>query len=465
MLDVTRDIECDVLVVGGGSAGVAAAISAARNGAKTLLVEASPMAGGELISGIALLGMLSARGEWIVGGVARELLQEVEKLGGYIGPVFDYRALHLVCFDPELMKFAVSGLLHRAGVQTMLYTMATGVLADGGKAGGVFVQNKSGRHLVRARVVIDASGDADLVDAAGGRTELGKDGRFFQPPSLIFRMTGVDTPRLLGHVREAPQDFGLAEYAGLGMTREQCAEALYRQGQPKVVLLGEHGLLQRAIASGEMFATSILAVVPVSTARREVSINCTQIGNVNATETRALSAALPTFFEQIQTTMRFLRARVPGFEGAQFSGVASKIGIRETRRIVGDFVLHEDDVLQARKRPDVVAKGGHEIDLFAVSTHRRQTIKDGGSYDLPLAAAIAQGVRNLFVVGRCLSATREAQSSARVMGTCMAMGQAAGTAAALCSADAGWSGDVRDTPIATLQQALRAQGAVLESEA
>lgn len=465
MLDHTQQIDCDVLVVGAGSAGIAAAIAAARQGARTMLVDASPMPGGELISGISMLGMLSTRGDWIVGGIARELLREVEALGGYIGPVFDYRSLHLVCFDPELMKFAVMNLLSGAGVELMLYTMATGVVADEGVVRGVFVQNKSGRQLVRAQVVIDASGDADLVDAAGGRTELGQGGLQFQPPSLIFRMTGVDTQALLGRVRDAPEDYGLAEFPGLGLTRQECAEALWKQGQPKVVLLGDRGPLKKAIESGEMFPTSIVAVVPVSAARREVSINCTQIGNVDATQTRQLSAALPTFFEQIQTSMRFLKARVPGFAEGQFSGTAGKIGIRETRRIVGDHVLEEADVLGAKKRADVVAKGGHEIDLFAVSSHRRQTIKDGGSYDLPLSVAIVKGVRNLFAVGRCISATREAQSSARVMGTCMAVGQAAGTAAGLCVQEKAWSGDIRDIPIAELQARLRAAGAILETEA
>ena len=465
MLETTRELTCDVLVIGGGSAGVAAAISAARNGAKTLLVEASPMVGGELVSGIALLGMVSTRGEWIVGGVARGLLDGVDRLGGYIGPVFDYRSLRLVCYDPELMKFCVVQQLHDAGVEMLLYTLATGVLREGGAVRGVFLQNKAGRHLVRAKVVIDASGDADLVDAAGGRTELGREGTRFQPPSLMFRMIGVDTAKLLDGVVDHPGNYGLGEYPGLNMTQAECALALREQGQPKVVLLGDRGILQKAIADEEMFPTSMIAVLPVSTARREVSINCTQIADVDATDPRKLSATVPTFFRQIQTAMRFLQRRVPGFEDAQFSGVASKVGVRETRRIVGEFVLTEADVLEARKREDVVAKGGHEIDLFAVTSHRRQTIREGGSYDLPLAAAIPKGVRNMFAVGRCISSTREAQSSARVMGTCMAMGQAAGTAAAMCAADAGWSGDVRDTPLKPLQARLEEQGAILESQA
>lgn len=465
MLESTREIEYDVVVIGGGSAGIAASIAAARNGARTLLVEASPMAGGELVSGISLLGMVSTCGEWIVGGVARRLLDAVDRLGGYIGPVFDYRSLRLVCYDPELMKFAVMEQLTEAGVDLMLYTLATGVLKDGGSVKGVFVQNKAGRQLVRAKVVIDASGDADLVEAAGGKTELGQGGSTFQPPSLMFRMIGVDTARLLDGVVAQPGSYGLAEFPGLGMTQLQCAEALRQQGQPKVVMLGDRGLLKSAIAEGEMFPTSILAVLPVSVSRREVSINCTQIANVDATDPKNLSAALPTFFAQIQTTMRFLKARVPGFEAAQFSGVASKIGVRETRRFIGEHVLTEAEVLQARKRDDVVAKGGHEIDLFAVTSHRRETIRDGGSYDLPLSVAIVKGARNLFAVGRCISATREAQSSARVMGTCMAMGQAAGTAAALCAGDRGWQGDIRETPIPELQRRLREQGAILTSKA
>lgn len=132
--------------------------------------------------------------------------------------------------------------------------------------------------------------------------------------------------------------------------------------------------------------------------------------------------------------MRFLKAQVPGFESAEFSGVAPRIGIRETRRVMGDYVLTGDDVLNARKRPDGIARGGHEIDVHGAGTaHDRRVIASGGSYDIPYGTLIPRNVNNLLLAGRCLSSTREGQSSARVMGTCMAMGQAAGTAAAMAA--------------------------------
>ena len=219
--------------------------------------------------------------------------------------------------------------------------------------------------------------------------------------------------------------------------------------------------------AGEDFAAvSAVAIAPVSAARREVSINATRVANLDATDTEQLSAALTTLYEQVVTCMGFLKKRLPGFADAAFSGVAPRIGIRETRRVMGDYVLTGDDVLASRRHPDAIAQGGHEIDIHAAGTaHDRRIIEGGGSYDVPFGALIPRGLNNLLVAGRCLSSTREGQSSARVMGTCMAMGQAAGTAAAISAknavADGRESGDVRALPVARLRETLRDQGALL----
>jgi len=451
----------DVIVVGGGSAGVAASVAAARNGARTLLIDASPMPGGELISGISMLGCLSTRGEWIVGGVGQELIDRLKALGGYIGPVFDYRALHLVCFDTELMKIAVMQTLAEAGVRLLLPAFVFGAetTADGMR---LRVVHKGGEHWYSARVVIDCSGDGDAAVLAGAQHEIGAaDGRL-QPPSLVYRLCGVETEPLLRHVREHPADFGLGDYTGLNMTAQQCADALYRQGLPKVLLRGTQGPLKRAIDAGEMYPTSVLAIVPTSTARKEVSINSTQLDGVDGTRAESLSAALPLLMAQVMQGMNFLREHLPGFEHAQLAAVAPRIGVRETRRVVGDYVLNEHDILSARKRADGVAKGGHELDILAVDGHRHETIAEGGSYDIPLECLIPRGLKRMLMAGRCISSTREAQSSARVMGTCMAMGQAVGTTAALCVRDPRWNGDVRSVDRVALRRTLLADGAVLE---
>ncbi len=451
----------DVVVIGAGSSGVAAAIAAARNGASTLLIDAGPGAGGELVSGIPLLGCLNLRNQWVVGGVVRELLAACETMGGYIGPVSDYRTLNVVAFDPEIMKLAVVKLLHQHGVKLLLYTFAEEPVLEGGNIAGLWVRNKMGRTLIEAKVFIDCSGDGDLAIAAGAPFEAGDAATgAFQAMTMVFRMTGVDTPRLLDFIAIEPDSFGLKNHAVFGLTRAQCIEALIAQAQPKCAVLASGPLLRAAIERGDIYPLSALAIAPVSTPRREVSINATRVANIDATDTGQLSAALATLYEQVEVCMRFLKAQVPGFESAAFSGVAPRIGIRETRRVMGDYVLTGDDVLNARKRADGIARGGHEIDVHGAGTaHDRRVIASGGSYDIPYATLIPRGVNNLLLAGRCLSSTREGQSSARVMGTCMAMGQAAGTAAAMA---AGTGGLVRAVPIEHLRQTLTAQGAVLD---
>jgi hypothetical protein len=457
----------DVVVVGGGAAGIGAAIAAARNGAKVLLVDAGPMVGGELVSGIPVDGCLSSRGEWVVGGVCRELFDECDRLGGYIGPINDYRSLHVVAVDPEIMKIAVINCVQAAGVTLRLYTYADGVVMDGTRLRGVVLVTKGRRTLVEATTIIDASGDGDIAVAAGVPHEKGDAAKGeLQPVTLMFRMVGVDGERLLRFVRDNPENAGLGEYEGLGLSRRECAEALYRQGLPKVFLVADGPVMREAIARGDLHRSSMMGITPTSLARREVSINTTRVGHLDATDSERLSQALPDLVQQVWECASFLRNSVPGFEEAVFSGLAPRIGIRETRRILCDVVLSDEDVAQARKRDDGIAKGAHEIDVHLAGTgHYRRPIKDGGSYDIPYGMLLARGVANLLVIGRCMSATRVAHSSARVMGTCLAMGQAAGTAAAIASSSNEGVSDLREIPVARLRAVLRDQGAVLEGTA
>lgn len=450
----------DVVVLGGGASGVAAAACAAREGARTLLIDAGPQLGGELVSGIPLLGCFTHGREWVVGGVVRELLATCERMGGYIGPVSDFRTLNVVAFDPEVMKLAVVDLVAKAGASFLLYSFVDGVEADGATVKAVWVRNKSGRTRVTAPVFIDASGDGDLAVAAGAPWEAGGDGGAFQALTMVFRMVGVDTPALLRFIADNPDSFGLADQPAMGLSRAQCIEALLAQGQPKCAVLALGPLLRDAIAAGEIYPLSALAIAPVSTPRREVSINATRIADVDATRTDLLSETLPRLFEQVQTCAAFLRKRVPGFEGAHFSGLAPRIGIRETRRVMGEYVLDAAHVVEGRSHAQGIARGAHEIDIHGAGTkHVRRTIPGGGHYDLPFGCLVPRGLKNVLLAGRCLSSTREGQSSARVMGTCMAMGQAVGTAAAEMAA--GRIGDARVLDVAKLRDTLRARGALV----
>jgi hypothetical protein len=229
-----------------------------------------------------------------------------------------------------------------------------------------------------------------------------------------------------------------------------------------VFFKGDGPLLQQAIARGAMFPTALIMIQPTSAARGEVCVNATRVSLADPLRPEGLSAAFRTLVGQVRQCAAFLQSAVPGFEQATLSGLAPRIGIRETRRVAGDYVLSTDDVLAGRKRPDGIAKGCHHIDIHQDGTGQiRIPVADGGSYDIPYDSLLPRGVSNIAVAGRCLSASREAHGSARVMGGCLAMGQAAGTAAALACGQNG-PADLRAVGATRLRARLAEQGAVLD---
>jgi ribulose 1,5-bisphosphate synthetase/thiazole synthase len=457
----------DVVVVGGGSAGIAAAVSAARNGARTALVEAGPMIGGELLTGMTIDGALNARGEWIVGGVAHDLLKACRSMGGFVEKLNDWRLIQYVAYDPEILKIAIAQVVYDAGVDVLLYSFADDIVRDGDRVEGVIIRNKNGRTLLTAKAFIDASGDADLC-AMAENPMLPHDGTGNpQPVSMMFRMAGVETEPLLAFVRDNPSYVAVGESETIrgGRTDAEITQEIYRQGQPCVFFKGDGPFLAEAIARGELHPTALIMMQPTSAARKEVCINATRVSLKDPMRPEALSGALRTLVEQVRQCSTFLQKNVPGFERATLSGLAPRVGIRETRRIEGDYILTRDDVLQARKRDDGVAKGSHHVDIHQDGTGQiRIPVADGGSYDIPLGSLLPKTLSNVVVAGRCLSADREAHGSARVMGGCLSMGQAAGTLAAM-SIHGNARAETRSVSVGRLRGVLREQGAVLEGTA
>lgn len=445
----------DVIVAGGGSAGVAAAIAAATNGARTLLVERDPFLGGDLISGLPILGCCNSLGEWIVGGVTSELLDRCKALGGYQGCIFDWRTLWGVCVDPEVLRLVIVETLHRHGVEVLLGSAVSGFSADG-------ALSLCGHDTpLRPRFVVDCTGDAAIASLAGAECEKGGPGGEFQPLSMVFQMGPVDFRPLLEFVRDHPEEILLAENPTIDKSPAECARALYETGYPYLALSAKGKLLGQAIESGEMFPCTAFFMSPVNLGRRELTLNATRLANIDATDPAELSRALPVLMKQVQTAVRFAQSRLPGFAEASLARLAPRLGIRETRRIIGEHVLTAEEVVEGRKSAQVVAKGGHHVDIHGAGTYQKRIpVQQGRSYDIPYGCLIPRRLENMLVAGRCLSSTREANGSARVMGTCLATGEAAGTAAALCAAR-GLS-NVRDLPLSVLQDTLRGQGAILD---
>lgn len=454
----------DVMVVGAGSAGIAAATSAARNGARTLLIDAGPTIGGELLTGMTIDGAINARGERIVGGVIDDLLRECKSLGGYVRELCDWRLIQYIAYDPEFMKIAVPRVVFGAGVDVRLMSHADEVARQGDRIEAVVVRDRAGRRLITADVFVDCSGDGDLCAMANCDMLPPDEGVPPQPVSLMFRMAGVETKPLLEFVRQHPEYFALGESDAIrgGRTDKEIAEELWRQGEPCVFLKSDGAFLGGAIKSKEMFPTALIMIQPTSAARREVCINATRVTLRDPLASKAYGQAFNDLVEQVQTCSKFLTGHVPGFQNATISGLAPRLGVRETRRVLGDEILSGDDVFHAKKRDDGVAKGSHHIDIHQDGAGQiRIAVENGGSYDIPFSSLIPKGLSNAMVAGRCFSADRRANGSARTMGPCLAMGQAVGLAA-VYAANTNATPDVRAIDFKGFRKKLQEQGAILE---
>ncbi|HDN63082.1 MAG TPA: FAD-dependent oxidoreductase [Candidatus Bathyarchaeota archaeon] len=459
--------EYDVIVVGGGSAGAVAAIAAARNGASTLLIERYGFLGGA-ITGQYIIGLKSffnTRGEQIVGGIPQEIVDRVIKLGGSPGHIRD--RFWVACgsttpLDPATLKYVLDEMAAEAGVELLFHTFAINTVVSKNTVRGVEITNKSGRQIVLGKVIIDATGDGDIAAWAGAPYEKGgKDGRMMQV-SLIVRVGNVQKDKLISYIKENPDDFIIGEDPYSGLTRELVVPRL-KDFSEAPEIGGFFRLVRKAVEKGEMHPFSPRGGVNIliSPMKEEAYVYGTNIVDIDGTNAWDLSRAEVELRKQAFILVGFLRKYIPGFEESYLIDVAPQVGIRETRRIIGEYVLTAEDVIEGRKFDDVVAKGSNPVDLHSPEDPRKiihKFVKGGGSYDIPYRCLIPKGIDNLLVAGRCISATHEGMASARTAVTCMATGQAAGTAAAL-SVKEGVT--PRRLDVSKLQKTLREQGVIL----
>ncbi|MDE2039916.1 MAG: FAD-dependent oxidoreductase [Elusimicrobia bacterium] len=422
--------DVDVLVCGGGPAGYCAAIAAAEEGAGALLVERGSFLGGSATQALVLPLMTfhASPSEQIVRGVGQRLVEEVMRLGGGPGHVPDPLgcAATITPADPEALKQAVLGLTARSGARLLLQSSVVAPLLSGRRVCGAIVENKSGRQALRAKVVVDATGDADLAFRAKAPCVYGRESdALAQPMTLMFRMSGVDGAAVRAAIRENPDDFVLSPEARRDL-----------DSLPILAVSGFFSLVRKAQAEGRLgdFRDRVLYFeLPRA---GEVIVNMTRVLRRSGVDAAQLTAASLEGYEQARQAEEFLRRDVPGFSRARLVELASQIGVRETRRIVGRATLGTDDVLEGRLPADGVARGAFPIDLHSPdgSGLTLKRMKPGASYSIPYGCLLPKNLEGLLVAGRAISASHEAAASARLSPTCMALGEAAGVAAALSCA-------------------------------
>jgi hypothetical protein len=433
--------EFDIVVVGGGPAGLMAAAAAGRTGYSVLLLERYGFLGGAgTAGGLSTFCGLHAKvyGEHrrVIHGLADELLDRLAKLDGLSRPHLTINdGIQAQAFDISSYKIAADELVTSSGARLLFHTFAVGaVLGAADKIDAVLIESKSGRAAVRGRIFIDATGDGDLAAWAGAPFEKSPSLHGMLYPSLMFRINGVD----VAAAGEAPW----RTVEKLMLDAERAGTHSFPRKKP-IVRPQRNPLEWRA--------------------------NLTQLSNpdgsaIDGTDTDQLTTGELQGRQQALDAFTFIRDNAPGFGGSYIVDIAPQIGIRETRRIIGAYQLTEDDVLGCADFADTIGVNGWPVESHvagSVEFRWQRGENPRGFNQLPFRMILPQRVANLYVIGRCASMTHDAQSAARVTGPCFAMGHAAGTAAGL-ALSAGVT--CPDVDVAELQQRLELAGAYLGRE-
>jgi hypothetical protein len=434
-----RDIplygEYEVAVLGGGPAGIAAAVAAARAGRRTLLIERYGFLGGMgTAAGVTNFCGLHANvfGEMhrVVQGIASELLARIDRLGGLNAPHLILGKILAQAYDTAAYKIAADDLLAAHKVDILFHALGAGVVMhDETRINALMVETKAGRQAVRSEIFIDCSGDGDLAAWAGAAFEVGDNAGSMLYPSMMFRLNGIDPEKAGEAWRTIPELMAKAEAAGT------------------------HKFPRKA------------AIVRPQRSQIEWRVNFTQLaradGNaINGLEPDDLTRGEIEGRRQAVDAFNFLRT-VPGFEKSYIVDLPPQLGIRETRRVVGGYMLSSEDVLGCASFEDSIGVNGWPMESHVAGDviFKFPPIPESrGFNELPYRMLVPTGVDNLLVAGRCASMTHDGQSAARVSGGCFAMGEAAGTAAALAL---GGNTIPRDIDVGKLQKQLKEQGAFI----
>ena len=437
----------DVIVAGGGVTGVMAAVAAARAGADTLLVEARSHLGAVATMGLPLQGYCDRDGHQIVGGLAEEFRQRLMAIGGATD--FIPCAMHnpYVVVDPECVKIVCQQMLLESGAKLLLHAPVVSAVTEGGHIQAVIIEGKSGREAARGGVYIDCTGDADVAFRAGADCDMEPAERL-QTNTLNMILAGVDTEKIQRCVREDPERFKLFSL----LDPDELT------AHPRYILVGLKELADDARREhpewGHLWniACYITLVSPGM-----VCINSVHTDNLLATDTRELTRIEISGRAQAQQALAFYRGYIPGFENARLVSTGPWTGVRETRRLRGLRRLTVDGIREGARSDEDVALGGYPVDIHDPDTNQLVFYKVP-VYGIPYGCMLSDRVDNLLVAGRAISATHEAMASSRVMAQCMALGQAAGTAAALCR---GKDVSARALDTGALRAVLRGNGQIL----
>ena len=433
--DLPLLLDTDVCVAGGGTAGTAAAVSAARRGAKTVIVER-----GILLGGLQTMGCVYPCMPTYVDGsdtpYITELNRRMEKQG--VSPVLGveserYNGGGSSVYTAEVLSLVYEEMCEEAGVSILYDASLIGAVTKDGKITECIVQTVEGLGRIRAKTFIDATGDALLSRFAGVPVEKGSEttGRN-QPMSLRFEMTNIDVDRVIRFFDETLKD-GRMEPPFIEKWKDDMAH-----GRPPFMefakIKSNEAFFQKAVETGELTQDDVLYIQGFSIPGKPntMALNCPEMPPLDYSAADALSRSRAVSFgrRMMHRLAAYFVKNIPGFEKAYISREASMLGVRESWRIRGKYHLEAEDYWSARHFPDAVCRTAYPIDIHDVKLSFGEKLAKGKCYEIPYRALVTNEISNLIVAGRCISGSFAAQASFRIQPTCMSMGEAAGIAAA-----------------------------------
>ena len=446
--------EADVLVIGGGPAGLCAAIASARAGAKTTLIEKNGFCGGMATAGLVAPFMTcydSGGDTMLIRGLFEEIVERLIDVGGAIHPskveastaFTSYITIghkHVTPFKAEAFKLVADKMLEEAGVNVKYHTSFVDVVVDGDKISQVIVAKKEGLCSIKPKVVVDCSGDGDCAVAAGVPYTLGNGEGRIQPATMFFRIGNVDSKKVDADIEANLDNF----YRKDGVN--------YRS---------MHWWVSKAKEAGDWTLDRVSIGLFRGVDEDEWSINTSRIMGVDGTKSDSLTMGEIEGRKQVDEIFKFMKKYIPGCENAKLLQIGSTLGIRETRHIHGIKTLVLDDILECKTPEDSILIAANSVDVhgrFGPKSNEYIAIPEGKYYGIPYGCLVAENRSNLLVAGRSVSAESEAAGAIRVMPPCMGMGQAAGIAAALALAE---NKDVREIDVNKVRSEIVKQGGLL----
>lgn len=449
------DYSYDIAVFGGGPSGLAAAITAARQGKKVILLEKNGYLGGNLATGLPPLSVLDEHGNQCIGGFCTEILDRLQKDGHCWGTRICPKHNSVSNLHADYLKVLAIEMCQEAGVDILLHLETQSVEVVNGAIKQVKLYGKCNEVTVTAKVYIDCTGDGDVAYLAGCSYEKGQPQTgVLQPPTVMFTLENVDNTKLFDYIEKHPEEVKFSKT----IDQKEGYDAAYFKASPNHIFVGMTVLFDRLKKEGKLPVNRESMICINGLNPGEVYINSTRLLNVDGTDIRDLTRAELEGQTQIPKLIEIFREYVPGFENCWLSAICPNLGVRETRRFFGLCRIVAEEAIAGLVPEDSIALSGYKMDIHNGTncTTVFQTIDK--PFGVPYGCLVSKERSNLMFAGRCASTDARVIGSTRVMSVCMAMGQAAGVGAALAVDE---STIPENVDVQKIRRILLEQGAIL----